>query len=337
MNVVATTDRLELRRLGLSDAASFMQLNSDPAVLRFTGDQSFGSLADAETLLAEIEARYETDRFGRWAIVRRSDDRFLGWCGLRRIPREGVDLGFRLRRDCWGQGYASEAARACVELGFGQFALPFLLGRAVKENVASIAILDKLGFEPWLKTSGHGFDDVRYSVLRRGDLPVANPAQGVILTHAELIARRLQQADQMDFFMLEGNPNVLRHADGTLASYESAGDQINALASSASSSAAELRVFAVSSSQHVFLGTVALVQEGESVEIGYRLLESCWGQGHGLPLAKLALEVARQEYPNRNIVARCDLRNQASLRVLARLDGVRLEDRAGHACYEWTA
>ena len=155
--------------------------------------------------------------------------------------------------------------------------------------------------------------------------------------HAGLSARALQPADQMDFFMLEGNPNVLRYADGTLASYETAGSQIETLARSASSSAAQLRVLAVSSSQRVFLGTVALVQEAESVEIGYRLLESCWGQGLGLPLAQLALGVARQEYPNRNLVARCDLRNRASIRVLARLDGLRLEDRAGHARYEWVA
>jgi RimJ/RimL family protein N-acetyltransferase len=337
MSAVAITDRLTLRRLELSDAASLMELNSDPEVLRFTGEKQFNSVDDAEALVAELGTRYENHGFGRWAVMRQSDDRFLGWCGLRRIPREGVDLGFRLHRDCWGQGYATEAARACVELAFGEYALPFLLGRAVKENHASIAILKKLRFEPWLKTSGHGFNDVRYSILRSGDLPAANPEQGVIMVHAGLRARALQPADQMDFFMLEGNPNVLLYADGTLASYETAGTQIETLARSASHSEAQLRVFAVSSSQRAFLGTVALVQEGESVEIGYRLLESCWGQGLGLPLAQLALGVARQEYPNRKLVACCDLRNQASIGVLARLDGLRLEDRAGHAHYEWGA
>ena len=224
-----------------------------------------------------------------------------------------------------------------MELGFGEYALPFLLGRAVRENVASITLLEKLGFEPWLKTTGHGFDDLRYSILRRPDSPVANPARGVVLARTELSARFLQPADQMDFFMLEGNPNVLRYADGNLASYESAGDQIGVLRASAPYPAAELRVFAVSSARRPFVGTVALVQEPEAVEIGYRLLESCWGQGLGHPLARLALGVARQEYPDRKLVACCDLRNPASLRVLAGLGGHRLEDRAGHAHYEWVA
>jgi len=335
MNLIATTDRLHLRRLELSDADSFMMLNNDPEVVRYTGDGPFESLAAADSVLREMHDRYERDGFGRWAVIRNSDDAFLGWSGLRPIPREGVDLGFRLHREYWGHGYATEAAQAAVEVAFGDYRLPYLLGRAVALNVASVAVLEKLGFEPWLKTSGHGFDDVRYSILRRPNLPIADPGRNVVFAHEELRARLLQPADQMDFFMLEGNPNVLRYADGSLMSYEEAGDQVTTLARSASSSAAELRVFAVSSGRHRFVGTVALVQQGADVEIGYRLLENCWGQKLGHPLAKLTLDLGRLEYPDRKLVACCDLRNPASLRVLAGLGGSRLKDRDGHAHYEW--
>jgi ribosomal-protein-alanine N-acetyltransferase len=335
MNRIATTDRIHLRRLELSDAASFMDLNADPEVVRYTGDDPFESIAAAETALSDLYRRYERHGFGRWAIIRNSDNSFLGWSGLRPVPREGVDLGFRLGREYWGQGYATEAARACVELAFGEYRLPYLLGRAVALNVASIAVLEKLGFEPWLKTSGHGFDDVRYSILRSPGIPVADPDQDVISACANLRARLLQPADQMDFFMLEGNPNVLRYADGVLVSYEEAGDRIIELARTSSSREADLRVFAASSDRRAFVGTLALVPRGRDVEIGYRLLESRWGQGLGHSLAKLTLQLGRQEYPDRKLVARCDLRNPASLRVLSRLGGSRLNDSDGHASYEW--
>lgn len=222
-----------------------------------------------------------------------------------------------------------------MDVAFDEYELPYLLGRAVALNVASIAVLEHLGFEPWLKTSGHGFDDVRYLILRRPDLPVADQELDVLLAHDELRARILQSADQMDFFMLEGNPNVLRHADGTLMSYDEAGNQIATHARNASSSAAELRVFAVSSDRHRFAGTVALVQQGRDVEIGYRLLETCWGQGLGSPLAKLAVGLGRQEYPDRKLIACCDLRNPVALRVLANAGGTRLDDHDGHVHYEW--
>lgn len=103
MTRVATTDRIHLRRLEISDAASFMELNADPEVVRYTGDDPFESAAMAEAVLNELHERYERDGFGRWAVIRNSDDAFLGWSGLRPVPREGIDLGFRLHRKYWGK------------------------------------------------------------------------------------------------------------------------------------------------------------------------------------------------------------------------------------------
>jgi RimJ/RimL family protein N-acetyltransferase len=195
----------------------------------------------------------------------------------------------------------------------------------------ALVSLAKLGFEPWLKTSGHGFDDVRYTILRRPDAPVADASRDVVCSFGGLTARLLQPADQLDFFMLEGNANVLRYADGELISYEESGAAIQRLRRSD----ADLKIYAVSTSERPFVGTVATVDEGASVELGYRLLESCWGQGLGRPIAALALALARQEYPDTRVYARCDLRNGASMKVLAGLEGSRLPDADGHATWEW--
>jgi RimJ/RimL family protein N-acetyltransferase len=330
--IVAETPRLVLRTFTPADAPAFMELTNEPAIRRYTGVEPYASVDEASQKIDELLARYERDGFGRWVVERRADGEFLGWCGLRPVEREGIDLGFWILPRHWNQGFATEAARGSVDLAFGELGLPYLLGRAVAKNLASRAVLAKLGFEPWLKTTGHGYDDVRYTILRRPDAPVADVSAGVVCSREGLDARLLQPADQLDFFMLEGNPNVLEYADGELISYEQAADAITRL----QDSTADLRVFAVSAPDRPFIGTLATVLEGhDRVEIGYRLLEECWGRGYGHALGALALALARQEYPARTIFGRCDLRNLASLSVALRLGGRRLPDEDGHAVWEW--
>jgi RimJ/RimL family protein N-acetyltransferase len=329
--IVATTERLALRRFTLDDAPAFMELTNEPEVRRYTGAEPYASVTEAEAMIETLLERYKRDGFGRWVVERRADGEFLGWCGLRPVEREGVDLGFWILPRHWNQGYATEAAVASVALAFGEFDLPYLLGRAVAANVASMTVLGRLGFEPWLKTKGHGYDDVRYSILRRQDAPSPDPSIGVACSVGDLTARVLQPADQLDFFMLEGNPNVLEYADGELYSYEQAGEAIERL----QNPEADLQVWAVSSAERPFVGTVATVVDGERIEIGYRLLEACWGRGLGNPLGELALAVAKREYPGRTIFGRCNLRNAASMSVAEKLGGRRLADRDGHAEWEW--
>jgi RimJ/RimL family protein N-acetyltransferase len=329
--IVAETERLILRRMTLDDAPAFMELTNRPEVRRYTGVDPYECVDEARQMIEVLLQRYERDDFGRWAVERKSDGEYLGWCGLRPVQREGVDLGFWIHPRHWNQGYATEAAVASVALAFGRHGLPYLLGRYVAENAASGTVLAKLGFEAWLRTTGHGFDDVRYTILRRPDAAVADPSIGVVCRVYGLVARLLQPADQMDFFLLEGNPNVLEYADGELIDYEQAGTAIERL----QDSAADLRVFAASSAERPFVGTVATVVDSDGIEIGYRLLETCWGQGLGRPMAALALAVARELYPDRPIHARCDLRNPASLAVLDGLGGARRADEDGHAKWEW--
>lgn len=135
-----TTPRLLLRSFCQSDAAAFYQLNADPEVLRYTGDRPFASVAAAAQFIARYD-HYQRHGFGRWALC--LHDTFIGFCGLRQEQQE-VDLGFRLMRCYWHQGYAYEAARACLQLGFGYFGLPRIVGRAMANNSASLRLLAKL-------------------------------------------------------------------------------------------------------------------------------------------------------------------------------------------------
>jgi [ribosomal protein S5]-alanine N-acetyltransferase len=84
--------------------------------------------------------------FGRWSVFRKQDSEFLGWCGLGyRAELDEIDLGFRFHRRHWGQGYATEAAHAALQLGFSRHGLARIVGRAMRANVASQRVLSKLG------------------------------------------------------------------------------------------------------------------------------------------------------------------------------------------------
>lgn len=166
MPALATTERVYLREMTPDDAEYAFLLNSDPEVVRYTGDGPFPSVEAAREFLAAYPD-YRVNGFGRWAVVRRSDNAWLGWCGLKRHASGEVDLGYRLLREHWGQGYATEAGRVCIELGFGRFGLDVIIGQVARDNVASLRVLEKLGMRYW-KTDvcEHDPEALIYRILR---------------------------------------------------------------------------------------------------------------------------------------------------------------------------
>jgi RimJ/RimL family protein N-acetyltransferase len=73
---------------------------------------------------------------------------FIGWCGLKARPEMNeIDLGYRFKKSSWGNGYATEAARACIHYGFEKLGLPRIVGRALPPNQASIRVLEKCGMQ----------------------------------------------------------------------------------------------------------------------------------------------------------------------------------------------
>ncbi len=83
---------------------------------------------------------------GRWAVIHKTTDQILGWCGLKYNPDlNEYDLGFRFFKTYWGQGFATEASRACLDYGFQHLDLPAIVGRTMEQNAASICVLQKIG------------------------------------------------------------------------------------------------------------------------------------------------------------------------------------------------
>ena len=148
LKTIIETERLLLREFDQSDAIHFYQLNADPEVIRYTGDPPFASVEAARVFLENYQD-YQKNGYGRWVVLLKSNDEFIGFCGLKFNELELVDLGFRFFKKHWNKGYATESARACLEYGFRQLQLEEIIGRAAKDNTASIRVLEKLGMSYW--------------------------------------------------------------------------------------------------------------------------------------------------------------------------------------------
>lgn len=139
------TERLILKVATLEEASLLAELNSDPDVVRHTGETAFQSIAAAQTTIRErMMAQFENYRMGRFSVFLK-DGTYLGWCGLRFSPEsEEVDLGYRFMKKFWGHGYATEASERCLRYGFEELNVKKIIARAMPQNIASIKIMQKL-------------------------------------------------------------------------------------------------------------------------------------------------------------------------------------------------
>ena len=151
------TERTILRNLTIEDAEDFFALNLDKEVLKYTGDLPFENQQKAKDFLANYD-QYQKYGVGRMAVIEKATSKFLGWCGLKYHPeKDEYDIGFRLFRDYWNRGFATETAKRCLEHGFEELGIPRIVGRAMKDNHASIKVLEKLEmtFKETFDFNGH--------------------------------------------------------------------------------------------------------------------------------------------------------------------------------------
>lgn len=135
----------------LGDVEEIFKLDTDPEVHTFLGKNPITSIEQAEANIAFIRDQYIANGIGRWAIIEKRTNSFIGWAGLKFItePISGktkyYDLGYRLIKKYWGKGYASEAAEACLAYGFKNLGLTEIYGMTQIGNLASIKVLEKTG------------------------------------------------------------------------------------------------------------------------------------------------------------------------------------------------
>ncbi len=141
--VLIETERLRLCPMEMGDLDEFAALHTDPEVTHFIRPLD---RAAAEERLRRDESEWLERGHGLLAVLDQRDGAFLGRCGLKHWPQfDETELGWVLRRDAWGQGYATEAARACIEWGFAEFDVPYLTAMINPDNVRSVRVAERLG------------------------------------------------------------------------------------------------------------------------------------------------------------------------------------------------
>ncbi len=130
----------------MDDTQLIVDLNSDPRVTKYTEYGAITAIEDAEKKLRTDLLLQYPNKLGRWAVYLKSNNEFIGWCGLKFIEDENIyTLGYRFFYKHWGKGYATEAARASLDYGINILKLKSIHAKAMKENTASIQVMKKLG------------------------------------------------------------------------------------------------------------------------------------------------------------------------------------------------
>lgn len=152
------TPRLMLRQWRDDDIAPMAAINADPEVMRWIGDGSVFDRARTAAEIANFVRLWQTHRFGRFAAEMRDTGELIGFTGMA-IPSDvpdimpAVEIGWRLGRQWWGRGLATEAARAVLEFAFADCGLDRVVGIHVMGNDASERVMAKVGMRLELETT----------------------------------------------------------------------------------------------------------------------------------------------------------------------------------------
>jgi RimJ/RimL family protein N-acetyltransferase len=167
--VALRTPRLLLRTFRPDDLPHYAALNADPEVVRYLGGVPL-TRQHSDEIAEWAQECYADEGLGLLAVERRGDGAFLGMCGLHhhQAHPDDVEVGWRLAREHWGQGYATEAATGWLDHAFGTLDLPRVISITDPPNVRSLAVMRRLGMvfdhEAEIEDDGVVFQAVVYSI-----------------------------------------------------------------------------------------------------------------------------------------------------------------------------
>ncbi len=153
MKIFLQTERLILREILTSDEDGMFELDSDKDVHKYLGNQPFTKIEESREMIRFIRKQYEDNGIGRWAMINKETNEFMGWTGLKLMKDltnchiNYYDLGYRLIKRFWGKGYATESAKASVSYGFSALKLNEIYGMADVNNKESRQVLEKAGLK----------------------------------------------------------------------------------------------------------------------------------------------------------------------------------------------
>jgi len=143
---VLETARLRLREFVPQDADAMLAVLGDPVAMQYY-PAPFDRQGVAEWIGKNV-GRYQRDGYGLWAMVLKDSGELIGNCGCILQEVEGtshIEIGYHVRRDLWGNGYATEAARACMEYAFAKLEVARVISMIRPENMQSRRVAEKNG------------------------------------------------------------------------------------------------------------------------------------------------------------------------------------------------
>ena len=144
---VLTTPRLVLRPFEDADRQPFSDLNAHPLVVASLGVEA--TRAESDAMIDRYTAELARQGWSFWAVSERSSPGLIGMVGLHHVPPDlpcapAVEVGWRLHPDHWGQGYATEAARASLDVGFAA-GVEEIVAFTTTTNTRSQAVMERIG------------------------------------------------------------------------------------------------------------------------------------------------------------------------------------------------
>ena len=164
---ILETERLLLRQFVPEDLDALAAVLSDAETMRY-----YPAVLDRAGVAAWIERnrrRYADPGHGLWAMILKSSGELAGDCGLTVQDVEGtneIEIGYHVRRDLWGQGLATEAARACRDYGFARLRAERLISLICPENLPSRRVAEKNGMTVWKEVMWHNVSHLVYTIRR---------------------------------------------------------------------------------------------------------------------------------------------------------------------------
>lgn len=168
------TENLILREILPDDAEAIFRIFSDDEVTRYYDLSTYTTIEQAYELIDFFDESFELERAIRWGITRKSDGLLVGTCGYVWLRTYRGEIGYELARPYWRQGIMTEAVDAIVDFGFRELGLNRIEALTMVDNVASVALLRKVGFvqEGILRQHDYfkgKFHDMRLFALLRDD------------------------------------------------------------------------------------------------------------------------------------------------------------------------
>jgi len=175
MKVFVETERIILREILPADAAGMFELDSNPIVHKYLGNTPVKNIEQSAKMIENIRAQYINQGIGRWAVVEKASGDFMGWSGLKLNFERSYngrsnfhDIGYRLIPKYWGKGYATESALVALDYGFNKLNLDNIVGLADVDNLASNAILKKIGLQ-YIEQFIYEDQDVNWYELKKNE------------------------------------------------------------------------------------------------------------------------------------------------------------------------